>query len=240
MLNSGSDNFVPSNSFSHEVTGEAGRIWSDCLTDLRSELDPQIFLAYIDPLRACNLDRNCSEFVLSAPSKFLCNHIDRNFRDRILKVISTKLGLETLTLRFIVDYPLNTSIDQPKALTPFVVVKKMQGAATSHSVNRPTSASVYAQDLPNPRYTFENFIVGLGNQFCHAAALRVAEEPGKSYNPLFIYGGVGLGKTHLLHAIGNSVLTKFPAKRVAYISSEAFTNELIQALRAAKMEEFKK
>ena len=92
---------------------------------------------------------------------------------------------------------------------------------------------------PNPRYTFSSFVVGNSNQFCHAAALRVAERPGLSYNPLFIYGGVGLGKTHLLHAIGNEVLQRNPASRVLYMSSETFTNELILALRHAKMEEFK-
>lgn len=92
----------------------------------------------------------------------------------------------------------------------------------------------------NPRYTFQNFVVGNSNQFCNAAAQRVAEEPGRNYNPLFIYGGVGLGKTHLLYAIGNAVLDRHPSARVVYMSSETFTNELIQALRNAKMDEFKR
>lgn len=92
----------------------------------------------------------------------------------------------------------------------------------------------------NPRYTFADFVVGNSNQFCHAAAMRVAEKPGQSYNPLFIYGGVGLGKTHLLHAIGNAVLARSPSSRVLYMSSETFTNELILALRHAKMEDFKR
>jgi chromosomal replication initiator protein len=92
----------------------------------------------------------------------------------------------------------------------------------------------------NARYTFDTFVVGNSNQFCHAAAMRVAEKPGASYNPLFIYGGVGLGKTHLLHSIGNEVLRVRPSAKVLYLSSEAFTNELILALRNAKMEEFKR
>ncbi|RMD86183.1 MAG: chromosomal replication initiator protein DnaA [Candidatus Dadabacteria bacterium] len=91
----------------------------------------------------------------------------------------------------------------------------------------------------NTRYSFSNFVVGNSNQFCHAAARQVAEDPGKSYNPLFIYGGVGLGKTHLLHAIGNAILENDPSSRIIYMSSETFTNELISALRRGKMDEFK-
>jgi chromosomal replication initiator protein len=91
----------------------------------------------------------------------------------------------------------------------------------------------------NSKYVFDSFVVGNSNQFCHAAALRVAENPGMSYNPLFIYGGVGLGKTHLLHSIGNEVLKRNPNANILYLSSEAFTNELIMSLRNAKMDEFK-
>ena len=89
------------------------------------------------------------------------------------------------------------------------------------------------------KYTFENFIIGKSNEFAHAAALAVAKSPGKSYNPFFIYGGVGLGKTHLMHAIGNAIIKKSPSKRVLYVSSEQFTNELINALRDYKIGEFK-
>ena len=89
------------------------------------------------------------------------------------------------------------------------------------------------------KYTFENFIIGKSNEFAHAAALAVAKSPGKSYNPFFIYGGVGLGKTHLMHAIGNAIIKKSPNKRVLYVSSEQFTNELINALRDYKIGEFK-
>ena len=89
------------------------------------------------------------------------------------------------------------------------------------------------------KYTFDNFIIGKSNEFAHAAALAVAKSPGKSYNPFFIYGGVGLGKTHLMHAIGNAIISKSPNKRILYVSSEQFTNELINALRDYKIGEFK-
>lgn len=116
-------------------------------------------------------------------------------------------------------------------------------ACGKHSAEAESASSAIAFTASssglNTRYTFANFVVGSSNQFCHAAALRVAEHPGTSYNPLFIYGGVGLGKTHLLHAIGNAVLARDPAAKVVYMSSESFTNELIQSLRLAKMDEFK-
>ncbi len=89
------------------------------------------------------------------------------------------------------------------------------------------------------KYTFDNFIIGKSNEFAHAAALAVCKTPGKAYNPFFIYGGVGLGKTHLMHAIGNAILKNSPRKRILYVSSEQFTNELINALRDNKIGEFK-
>ena len=91
----------------------------------------------------------------------------------------------------------------------------------------------------NPRYTFSNFIVGSANRLAHAASLSVAERPGHAYNPLFLYGGVGLGKTHLMHAIGNQVIAKFPRKRVVYATSEKFTNEFIASIQQGKIDEFR-
>ncbi len=95
------------------------------------------------------------------------------------------------------------------------------------------------KDNLNPKYTFENFVVGPSNQLAYAASVAVSENPAKAYNPLFIYGGVGLGKTHLLHAIGNSIKDSHPNKRVVYISSEEFTNELINSIQHKQMSQFR-
>ena len=91
----------------------------------------------------------------------------------------------------------------------------------------------------NPKYTFETFVVGNNNRFAHAAALAVGNEPGKSYNPLFLYGGVGLGKTHLMQAIGNRILENNPKSNVLYVTSEKFTNQLINAIKDSKTEMFR-
>ena len=91
----------------------------------------------------------------------------------------------------------------------------------------------------NPKYTFETFVVGNNNRFAHAASLAVAESPATSYNPLFLYGGVGLGKTHLMHAIGNKILSNNPSLKILYVTSEKFTNQLINAIKDAKTEAFR-
>ena len=215
--------------------------WEKGVSRLAGELDPQIFTAYIKPLRFLSYDSQNAAVELIAPSAFVRNQVDQNFREKIMRALSGEMRGPLTTLKLSVD---RSAEMQRPALVPHVVVKKIRPMACGkHSAEAESASSAIAFTASssglNTRYTFANFVVGSSNQFCHAAALRVAEHPGTSYNPLFIYGGVGLGKTHLLHAIGNAVLARDPAAKVVYMSSESFTNELIQSLRLAKMDEFK-
>jgi len=224
-----SNGFLPANI--------AQDLWSRCAQSLKDSMDPQIYAAFVEPLRIVSFNLDESEVKLVSPSRLIRDRVLEGFKDKIIAVLCSMLDLSALSLVVNVDEDAQPS---PKANKPYVIVKKPKVLPPAKSSNTDRAALIpIGQNGVNPKYTFSNFVVGNNNQFCHAAALRVSEEPGKSYNPLFIYGGVGLGKTHLLHAIGNAVLAKNPAARVLYISSESFTNELIQSLRVAKMDEFK-
>ncbi|RIL08545.1 MAG: hypothetical protein DCC75_08635, partial [Proteobacteria bacterium] len=229
-------------------------LWERAVGRLKGAFDSQVFGAYLKPLRFSSFDGSKNEIRILAPSNLVKNHVQQNYAARILNALREESQREFEVKIEVADAGNTISGntaggEKGSVIPPVVVVKKpsssfVSGLQSGRARQAKPSASPSffrpgeATGL-NPKYTFENFIVGNSNQFCHAAAMRVAERPGHSYNPLFIYGGVGLGKTHILHAIGNSVHARIPKARIAYMSSETFTNELIQSLRNAKMDEFK-
>jgi len=229
--------------------------WHLCLLRLSQEIDPQIFSAYFEPLEL--IEGSGESFSIGAPNRFICSQLDRHFREKLTSALSTIVGSKSIDVSFLVSEqiqqqlsrataPANppSSSSRPSGLTRLETVSSATPSVTQsrdQNTDSADSLSIFGRSSAlNPKYSFDNFVVGSSNQFCHAAALRVAESPGNSYNPLFMYGGVGLGKTHLLHSIGNEVLRRNPKATILYLSSEAFTNELILALRQAKMDEFKK
>lgn len=162
---------------------------------------------------------NESGLTLQAKSKFVRDWIRENYQDLIASELIAVTGTEL----------------------PVQILVGSERPSREPSVSlRPVARKAVAFKGLNPKYTFGNFVVGSSNQFAHAGAQAVAKEPGENYNPLFIYGGVGLGKTHLLTAIGHEILAKKPEVRIVYISGEKFVNELIQCLRFEKMGEFRK
>ncbi len=213
--------------------------WSKGIKTLQDGLDPQVFKAYISQLQLGQYDQERSLLRVVAPSRFVSQHITAHYKHFLTDCLSASFE-QALTIELDIE---NQEDESPKS--KYVVVKKVRSKA-SLSGSRQGARREEGEDSGlNPRYTFSNFVVGSGNQFCHAASRQVAENSGNVYNPLFIYGGVGLGKTHLLHAIGNAVLSSnntntSKKKRVLYLSSETFTNDLIFSLRHGKMDEFKK
>jgi len=189
-------------------------IWQRILARLEGEVGKQAFGTW---LRPTSLIRDEGPGLqIRVPNRLFADWIRRHYLDRIASAASV-LGRDALSLEFLIDG---------------------EGAAPSAApVGRPTADS--PSDAPNSRYTFESFVVSSCNEFAHAAALRVAESPSSSYNPLFIYGGVGLGKTHLMHAIGNLVRSRNPHLRQRYISTETFVNDLIGSIRYEKTNDFR-
>ncbi|MDH3418345.1 MAG: chromosomal replication initiator protein DnaA [Gammaproteobacteria bacterium] len=198
-----------------EATSAApSSIWTQCLRALQSELSEQQFNTWVRPLQAIEEDRALRLF---APNRFVVDWVSEHCLDKIIAVAA----------------PLPVFLEVGSRRPPI---------AATGSPAKPVRTS--QPPLPggrlNPIFTFENFVEGKSNQLARAAALQVSENPGSAYNPLFIYGGVGLGKTHLMHAIGNEVLNRDPDTKVAYIHSERFVGDMVRGLQHNTIAEFKR
>ncbi len=169
-------------------------------------------------------------FMIGVPNAFAREWLESKYRNQVRETLKRLLS-RTVDVRFVTMGAVAARGDPPTASQP----ASSAAAATGATTDRREAPAA----LLHTRYTFSTFVVGSNNRLAHAAALSVAERPGHSYNPLFIYGGSGLGKTHLMHAIGHAVVSRHPKKRVAYATSEKFTNEFINSIRAQKGEEFR-
>jgi len=200
--------------------------WKKSIDIIKEKVTKQNFDTWISPVRISALDASVVE--LSVPNRFFKDWLTEHYMDVIKDSVSSVSGVP-MTVRFSIDkspvqmksaVPVSTQTDRPKNAEPVNPANRIHPSL-------------------NLNYNFDRFVVGPSNQFAHAAAVAVAEAPAKNYNPLFIYGGVGLGKTHLLHAIGNEALKRNPRLRVCYIPAEKFTNDLITSMRTQRMPEFK-
>lgn len=227
-------------------------IWGAAIADLKDKLDAQIFSAWIRPLSlsAVEVDSNsatpCTQIQISAPNKFCCEHVSREYAslisDALGRVTKTTVAVEFKvgSVSPLKSNPLAGSLSTAlsevasRSQKGYKIITGFEGKRPAR--DRELSRTRDESNL-NPKYNFSNLVVGSCNQFAHAAGLRVAESLGGAYNPLFIYGGVGLGKTHLANAIGNA--SRRRGKNVLLASSESFVNELISALRSNRMPQFK-
>ncbi|HEX3800459.1 MAG TPA: chromosomal replication initiator protein DnaA [Verrucomicrobiae bacterium] len=209
------------------MQASAEKIWTAAQQQLRGMLSPDTFNLWFAPLRAHALEGD--NIFLEVANDFCEVWLKDNYMGLLQDVLTRAAGQPTLVKFKVVTAntltnPATVAIATAKAAKPL----------------EPTSEKPAGEIGFNPKNTFESFVVGNNNNFAHAAALAVAQAPGKSYNPLFLYGGVGLGKTHLLHAIGQHVGASKKGARVAYVSSEKFTNEYIDAIQNNQLVRFRK
>ncbi|HWP24260.1 MAG TPA: chromosomal replication initiator protein DnaA [Candidatus Binatia bacterium] len=196
-------------------------LWTKGLAELKERIDRQNYETWIKPIRF--VSRTKSEIVLEVPNKFFRDWLTENYLRKIETVLSSIADQEMKVL-----FQVNESLE----VQPSREKNTKKEAKETGKPQRSTNLIA--------KYTFDNFVIGASNQFAHAACVAVANQPGEHYNPLFIYGGVGLGKTHLVNAIGHHAVAQRAHLKVAYLSSESFMNELIASLRRDRMDEFKK
>jgi chromosomal replication initiator protein len=198
-----------------------GSLWHRCLRQLEAELPEQHFNTWIRPLQAVE---DGSVLRLFAPNRFVVEWVNENVVDRI-SALAESVG----------EQPPQILIEVGSRAAP--VVTQSSDPSPPRTVFKEIP-EVFGSRL-NPDFTFTNFVEGKSNQLARAAAFQVGENPGTAYNPLFIYGGVGLGKTHLMHAVGNVIRSRNARARVAYVHSERFVGDMVKALRQNTINEFK-
>jgi chromosomal replication initiator protein len=201
--------------------------WESALSDMRVRLSPENFETWLAPIVWGGCDGH--RLRLRIPNKFYAEWIRTHYLDILLGLVRDKSGVGDLDVAWEVDEHLAEQMKQSETRARETVPPPASKPAEPPRV----------QANLNPRYRFESFVVGPSNQLAHAASVAAASSPGARYNPLFIYGGVGLGKTHLVNAIGHRVLEDRPNARILYVSAERFTNEFIAALQNHKMDEFR-
>jgi chromosomal replication initiator protein len=205
-------------------------LWNQCLRRLEAELPEQHFNTWIRPLQAVE---DGAQLRLLAPNRYVVDWVSQHCAGRIGEL------LEELVPPPAPEVVLEIGTRRPGLATFAVTATEPATAARADA--RPRRAETLPQigGRLNPDFTFANFVEGKSNQLARAAAIQVGENPGRAYNPLFIYGGVGLGKTHLMHAVGNQIRTRNPLARVAYVHSERFVGDMVRALQHNTINEFK-
>jgi chromosomal replication initiator protein len=207
-------------------------LWQTTLVGLESRFTKPIFETWIKPMRVLRLSTD--EITLSVQNQFAKDWAENRFKGTISAALAETLGAP-ISIRFVIDEPAEET--DSRSLPSDAVPDNGAGLSATPTAFR--SPDEFRHTGLNPRYTFEQFVVGATNRFAHAAAQAVADAPARAYNPLFIYGAVGLGKTHLMHAIGHKAFQSDPRARVVYVSSETFTNEFITAIKNNQTVEFR-
>ena len=199
-------------------------VWQDALAYIHGKVPKQVYDTWFTPIHLERIEDATAQ--LGVPNKFFGDWLSQHYGPLISEAVSAARGGEETAITFVIFHKQATK--QPE-----------NSGSTSAAGRQNIGARPKRGIQLNPKYTFKNFVVGAGNQFAHAACMAVAEQPAKAYNPLFIYGETGLGKTHLLNAIGNYVAERTDL-RIAYLTTEQFTNEVINSIRYDKMMDLRK
>jgi chromosomal replication initiator protein len=212
---------------------DAKQVWRAALGELQVSLSPANFETWLRDTQLIDVDDQ--RFRIAVPNGFAKDWLETRYRSLISQTLARIVGY-SVQVEFAVQgtngVPATAGETNGNAPAPSPGPAQVRLEPTRVGGEGGTTNI-------NPRYTCTTFIVGSANRLAHAASLSVAERPGHAYNPLFLYGGVGLGKTHLMHAIGNQVIAKFPRKRVVYATSEKFTNEFITSIQQGKIDDFR-
>lgn len=209
-------------------------VWQTCLSQLQEDLTATEFNLWIRPLQA---EVDDGKLYLYAPNRFVLDWVKNKYLSQISLLLSQVMNTDSPKISIKIGAP-SKSQHAKQDLSSQEQNKPKPNSEPSWKTQRSTENIIYQSGI-NPKYTFESFVEGKSNQLANAAAKQVAENPGKSYNPLFIYGSTGLGKTHLLHSVGNQILKNKKNAKVIYMHSERFVQDMVKALQNNAIEDFK-
>jgi len=218
--------------------------WDGAIGILSRELSPQQFKTWIQPLRLISFDVSDQSLTIGAPNRFKLDWIKKTFADRFQELAEHYFGFP-VNLSFVLDVEAGAQdlgLTAPVlALSPINSEPDLTQASQEDEVlTEERSFEIEDHSKLNPNLTFDTFVTGKANQLARAASIQVAHNPGTSYNPMFLYGGVGLGKTHLIHAIGNHLLKEKPNARIRYIHAEQYVSDVVRAYQQKAFDRFKR
>ena len=215
-------------------------IWAQLLERLSSKLGVPAYQSLILPSQLVEV--TMEEAVIAVNNPFVQNGLERH--KSVIQSLLIEIIGRPIALRSVIDPGRINKTEYTPSIGSITVIQERESKPQQMNYATASPArmeqDIRAKTNLNPKHVFESFVVGSSNRFSHAAALAVADKPGEAYNPLFLYGGVGLGKTHMLHAIGNAILEKAPNTVVRYMSCEKFTNDVINSIRDGRMNDFRK
>jgi len=212
---------------------EMQNLWQVCLRRLEQELPSQQFNTWIRPLAPEPGAADSATLVLTVPNRFILEHVRERFAARIQQ-IAAESGNSDIDVKLVLPRAAVQDAGRNPAPAPLRPAATPNGHGAHATPVAPDRARL------NRNFSFDNFVTGKANQLARAAAMQVGENPGGSYNPLFLYGGVGLGKTHLVHAVGNTILQRKPSARVRYIHAEQYVSDVVRAYQRKSFEDFKR